>query len=51
VKIDLGNASNRSNGYDREIHTGPRDTTPLAFREVRRTQMSPWLFVQIRKTF
>ncbi len=51
VKIDLGNASDRARGYDREIYTGPRDTAPLAFREVRRTRMSPWLFVQIRKTF
>ena len=51
IKVDLGNASDREQGYDREIYTGPRDTAPLAFREVRRTQMSPWLFVQIRKTF
>ena len=51
IKVDLGNASDREQGYDREIYTGPRDTAPLAFREVRRTHMSPWLFVQIRKTF
>ncbi|WP_292128862.1 TonB-dependent siderophore receptor [Brevundimonas sp.] len=51
VKVDLGNATDRANGYDREIYTGPRDTAPLAFREVRRTRMSPWLFLQIRKTF
>ncbi|HWQ86831.1 TonB-dependent receptor plug domain-containing protein [Brevundimonas sp.] len=51
VRVDLGNASNRRNGYNREIYAGPRDTAPLAFREVRRTRMSPWLFVQIRKTF
>ena len=51
VRVDLGNASDRTRGYDREIYTGPRDTAPLAFREVRRTQMSPWLFIQIRKTF
>ena len=38
-------------GIDREIYAGPRDTAPLAFREVRRTRMSPWLFVQVRKTF
>ena len=51
VRVDLGNASDRVRGNDREIHTGPRDTAPLAFREVRRTKMSRWLFVQIRKTF
>ena len=51
VRVDLGNATDRAQGNDREIHTGPRDTAPLAFREVRRTRMSPWLFVQVRKTF
>jgi hypothetical protein len=51
VRVDLGNATDRAQGYDREIYAGPRDTAPLAFREVRRTRMSPWLFVQIRKTF
>jgi hypothetical protein len=51
VRVDLGNASNRRTGYNREIYSGPRDTAPLAFKEVRRTQMSPWLFLQIRKTF
>ena len=51
VRVDLGNATDRAQGYDREIHTGPRDTAPLAFLEVRRTRMSPWLFFQVRKTF
>ncbi|RZJ06032.1 MAG: TonB-dependent receptor [Brevundimonas sp.] len=51
ARVDLGNASDRRNGYNRDIYSGPRDTAPLSFREVRRTQMSPWLFVQIRKTF
>jgi hypothetical protein len=50
VRVDLGNATDRAQGYDREIHTGPRDTAPLAFLEVRRTRMSPWLFFQVRKT-
>lgn len=51
VRVDLGNATNRAQGNDREIYAGPRDSAPLAFREVRRTRMSPWLFVQVRKTF
>lgn len=28
VRVDLGNASDRTRGYDREIYTGPRDTAP-----------------------
>ncbi len=51
VRVDLMNITDREQGYDREIHSGPRDTAPLAFREVRRTRMSPFLFLQIRKTF
>lgn len=51
VRLDIGNATDRESGYDRDIYAGPRDVAPVAFREVRRTRMSPWLFVQIRKTF
>ncbi|WP_164511841.1 TonB-dependent receptor plug domain-containing protein [Brevundimonas fluminis] len=51
VRLDLGNATDRQNGYDRDIYTGPRDVSPVAYREVRRTKMSPWLFVQVRRTF
>ena len=51
VRVDLGNATDRATGYDRDIYTGPRDVSPIAYREVRRTRMSPWLFVQVRRTF
>ena len=51
VRLDIGNASNRAIGYDRDIYSGPRDVAPIAFSESRRTRMSRWLFVQIRKTF
>jgi len=51
LRLDLGNATDRQNGYDRDIYTGPRDVSPIAYREVRRTKMSPWLLVQVRRTF
>ena len=51
IRLDVGNATDRERGYDRDIYAGPRDVAPVAFREVRRTRMSPWLFLQIRKTF
>lgn len=51
LKVDLGNATDRARGYDRDIYTGRRDVSPIAYRETRRTQMSPWLFVQLRRTF
>ncbi|NJC41244.1 hypothetical protein GGQ87_001502 [Brevundimonas alba] len=51
IKIDYANIADRELGYDREIYAGPRDVSPVAFREVRRTTMSPWVFVQVRKSF
>ena len=51
IKVDLANVTDRERGYDREIYAGPRDVSPVAFREVRSTKMSPWLFLQIRKSF
>lgn len=51
VRVDLGNATDRAQGYDRDIYSGPRDAAPVAVHEVRRTKMSPWLFLQVRKTF
>jgi len=51
IRLDIGNATDRENGYDRDIYAGPRDVAPVAFREVRRTKMSPWLFLQMRKSF
>jgi hypothetical protein len=50
VRVDIGNATDRENGYTRDIYAGPRDSSPLAYREVRRTRMAPWLFLQIRRT-
>ncbi len=51
LRLDLGNATDRVRGYDRDIYTGPRDVSPIAYREIRRQKMSPWLFVQVRRTF
>jgi len=50
VRVDLGNASDREHGYNRDIYVGERDSSALRYREVRRSRMSPWLFLQIRKT-
>lgn len=50
VRVDLNNITSRRQGSDREIYAGPRDTAPLAFREVRRTWRDPFLLIQIRKT-
>lgn len=49
VRVELNNLTRRERGSDREIYAGPRDTAPVALREVRRTSRDPFLFVQIRQ--
>lgn len=51
LRMDLGNASDQVQGYDRVLYSGPRDVAPVSGREVRRTEASPWLYLQVRKTF
>ncbi len=50
IRVDLGNATDRENRRERLVYAGRRTSAPLAFREERGTRMSPWLFVQVRKT-
>ena len=50
VRLDLGNATDREMRRERFVYSGPRNSAPLSFREERGTRMSPWLFLQIRKT-
>ena len=50
VRLDFGNATDREQRRERFVYSGPRNSAPLSFREERGTKMSPWLFIQIRKT-
>ena len=50
VRLDLGNATDREQRRERFVYSGPRDAAPLSYREERGTRMSPWLFLQVRKT-
>ncbi len=51
LRADLGNATDQTQGYDRILYSGPRDIAPISGREIRRTEASPWLYLQVRKTF
>ena len=51
LRAELGNASDRTRGNDRDIYSGPRDTAPLALRESRRLASGPWVTLQVRQTF
>ncbi|MES2988116.1 MAG: TonB-dependent receptor [Pseudomonadota bacterium] len=48
VRVDLGNATNFRLENGREVHTGPRNSTPLAFREERVLRQGQYLFLQVR---
>ncbi|WP_428151714.1 TonB-dependent receptor plug domain-containing protein [Brevundimonas sp.] len=50
VRVDLGNATDRESRRERFVYSGPRNAAPLSFREERGTRMSPWVFIQLRKT-
>ena len=50
VRLDLGNATDREQRRERLVYSGQRNSAPLSFREERGARMSPWLFIQIRKT-
>ncbi len=50
IRADIGNATDREVIRYRDIYAGPRDSSPLTAREEYGTRMSPWLFLQIRKT-
>ncbi len=50
VRVDIGNATDRDSRRERFVYSGPRNAAPLSFREERGTRMSPWVFIQLRKT-
>ncbi len=51
VRVDLFNVTDQAFGYDRDIHVGPRNVSPVQFTEVRRVKASPSLILQVRSTF
>lgn len=50
VRVDLGNTTNAPAVYLREVHSGPRNTSPLLYRERRSQRRGQNLLLQVRKT-
>ncbi|RYY27715.1 MAG: TonB-dependent receptor [Sphingomonadales bacterium] len=48
VRVDLGNLTNIKLVNGREVHAGPRNTTPIAFNEQRAIRQGQYLFLQLR---
>ena len=51
LRFDAGNASDLERRRTRFVYAGPRDSSPLAFREDRGTRQGPFVFLQARRTF
>lgn len=50
IRLEVGNAGVRELGRERWVYSGPRNTSPLSYREEQETSAYPWFFLQIRKT-
>ena len=51
IRVEFQNLSGRNFTRTRDVYTGPRDTSPLAFREVRDLNFDPFIYMRIRKTW
>ncbi|WP_269515631.1 TonB-dependent receptor plug domain-containing protein [Brevundimonas subvibrioides] len=51
LRFDAGNASDLERRRTRFVYSGPRNSSPLAFREDRGTRQGPFVFLQARRTF
>ncbi|ESQ77988.1 TonB-dependent siderophore receptor [Asticcacaulis sp. YBE204] len=48
-RIELENITSRVYDADRDRYSGPRTTSPITSRELRRDRSEPWMFVRYRK--
>ena len=51
IRLELQNLSGRNFIRTRDVYTGPRDTSPLQFREVRDLNFDPFIYMRIRRTW
>ena len=51
IRVEFQNLTGRNFIRTRDVYAGPRDTSPLAFREVRDLNFDPFIYMRIRKTW
>ena len=51
IRLELQNLAGRNFVRTREVYSGPRDTSPLLFREVRDLNFDPFIYMRIRRTW
>jgi len=51
LRVEVPNITHRDLARIREVYDGPRDVSPLVFREAQELDNKPTLYVRIRKTF
>ncbi|NLS27556.1 hypothetical protein S2M10_25530 [Sphingomonas sp. S2M10] len=50
IRLDAGNLTNPARIYERDVYTGERNASPLAYREQRVQRRGQYLYLQIRRT-
>lgn len=50
-RVELQNLSGRNFIRTREVYSGPRDVSPVVFRETRDLNFDPFIYFRIRKTW
>lgn len=51
LRLDLANINNAARFYDRDIYAGPRNASPLLYRERREQRRGQYVYFQIRRLF
>lgn len=50
IRLDVNNLTDAETRRQRDIYSGPRNSTPLTYRETDVRSRGSWLFLQIRKS-
>lgn len=50
IRLDVSNLTDAETRRQRDIYSGPRDSSPLSYRETYSRTRGSWLFLQIRKS-
>lgn len=51
IRVELQNLAGRNLIRTRDVYSGPRDASPLLFREVRDLNFDPFIYLRVRRTW
>ena len=50
-RVEFANLLGRDFGRDREVYAGPRNVSPLLYREARHLNFDPFIYARLRRNF